>query len=297
MFNKNKFKSVFNFLIVLCISIVLVWNFFIVAPYQNDDVVIHVYSGRSTASIYKELKDKRSIKSIISFKFFSKIFMNGSRVIIPGDYLIKNGSPVWTVAWQISTGKFNINQVKITLREGLTNNEISQILKGKILNFNEDLFLSKVENKQGYLFPDTYFFFPMDDTDEIIKKLSDNFNQKVFPLENSIKNKNKSLNEIIVMASILEGEASGKNDISIISGILWKRISIGMPLQVDIYKETYKNKGLPDHPINNPGLMSIKAAINPVYSDYLYYLHDDSGKVYFAKTFEEHKKNIKKYLK
>ena len=99
------------------------------------------------------------------------------------------------------------------------------------------------------------------------------------------------------MASILEGEANGKEDIYIISGILWKRINLGMPLQVDVDKSTYKEKGLPSEPLNNPGLLAIKAAMAPESSVYLYYLHDEDGVVHFARSFEEHKKNINDYLK
>ena len=107
----------------------------------------------------------------------------------------------------------------------------------------------------------------------------------------------KSLLEIITMASILQGEASGENDIGIISGILWKRISLGMPLQVDVDKNTYTSKGLPSDPLNNPGLLSIEGALNPINSSYLYYLHDKNGNAHYAVTFEEHKRNISKYLK
>jgi UPF0755 protein len=60
---------------------------------------------------------------------------------------------------------------------------------------------------------------------------------------------------------------------------------------------TYMNKGLPPTPINNPGLASIKAALHPQKSNYFYYLHDSDGNIHYAKTFTEHKINIKKYLK
>ena len=99
------------------------------------------------------------------------------------------------------------------------------------------------------------------------------------------------------MASIIEREAKGDIDRGIISGILWKRISLGMPLQVDAVPDTYKTKGLPESPIGNPGLESIKVAIYPQKSSYLYYLHDKNGVAHYAKTFSEHDNNINKYLK
>ena len=121
------------------------------------------------------------------------------------------------------------------------------------------------------------------------------------------------------MASLIEKEASGEKDRNIVSGILWKRIEKGIPLQVDapflyiLGKEsseltksdlsinspfnTYKYKGLTPSPIGNPGLDSIKAAINPEDSPYLYYLHDAEGNIHYARTYSEHQKNIRTYLK
>ena len=99
------------------------------------------------------------------------------------------------------------------------------------------------------------------------------------------------------MASILEKEAKGDNDAPYISGILWKRINIGMALQVDAAPVTYDEAGLPSKPICNPGLVSIKAAINPKNSSYLFYLHDDDGQVHYAEDFSEHRSNIAHYLK
>lgn len=138
-----------------------------------------------------------------------------------------------------------------------------------------------------------------------------------------------SLNEIITLASIVERETKTDEERPLVAGILIKRLKDGWPLQVDasvqyavatknckvfgaeckwwpiLSKEdmsinspfnSYKFKGLPPHPIANPGLSSIKAVIYPKESDYWFYLHDKSGKIYFAKTTEEHKENIRKYL-
>lgn len=124
---------------------------------------------------------------------------------------------------------------------------------------------------------------------------------------------------IFVMASILEREAKNSDEAGIISGILWKRLEKGMPLQVDatfLYTigkgsdqlttadlahnepyNTYVNKGLPPGPIGNPGVSMVLAALHPVDSSYYYYLHDPNGHVHFAKTYSEHLANKKKYLK
>jgi UPF0755 protein len=161
------------------------------------------------------------------------------------------------------------------------------VLAAGLPNFNTTIFLEKTKNRQGYLFPDTYFFNKSITADGVIGALHMNFNKKVVSPQN----------DVVVMASILEKEASGKRDVGVIAGILWKRITLNMPLQVDAAPETYKEKGLPVMPISNPGLVSIFAALHPIDSPYLYYLHDKNGMVHYAKTFAEHKKNIGLYLK
>ena len=126
---------------------------------------------------------------------------------------------------------------------------------------------------------------------------NNNYERKILPLRSKIISIGKTENEIITMASLIEEESKGDIDRKLISGILWKRLSIGMPLQVDAEPSTYKTKGLPKYPISNPGIKSIEAAIYPEISNYLYYLHDKEGNIHFAKTFVEHKINKLKYLK
>lgn len=99
------------------------------------------------------------------------------------------------------------------------------------------------------------------------------------------------------MASILEGEVKTREDREIVSGILWKRLSIGMALQVDVDRWTYENRGLPPAPVNNPGLVSIEAALRPKESPYLYFLTDKDGTAHYSRTFDEHKEKIAKYLR
>jgi UPF0755 protein len=268
--------------------------YFLSAPFNNKDVIIHISSNQSINSVALDLENRGAIRDGFTLKVFVKLLKKG-KGIVSGDYLIKKKSPIWIVAWQIGRGHHNIEPIKITIREGLDNEEIATLLADKLSGFRKDLFLFNTIDKQGYLFPDTYFFFPMDEHYEIIEKLSNNFKIKTKDIFGDVRNKKWS--DVIIMASILEGEAKGNEDAGIISGILWKRISIGMPLQVDVDKNTYIKKGLPSKPLNNPGLSSIKASINPISSTYLYYLHDKNGKVHYASNFDEHKKNINNYLK
>ena len=146
-----------------------------------------------------------------------------------------------------------------------------------------------------------------------------NFNKKIEPWTGAIEASKHSLRDIVNMASILEREASTPEDMSLVSGVLWNRISKGMPLQVDatfMYLlgrksselttadlkiksayNTYVNKGLPGGPIGNPGITAISAAINPTATSFMYYLSDKDGMMHYAKTFDEHVANKNKYLR
>ncbi len=135
-----------------------------------------------------------------------------------------------------------------------------------------------------------------------------------------IKEQNKTVHEIITLASIIEKEVRSEKDMALVAGILLKRLEIGMPLEVDSTinyitgkndpsvqsvdlqinspYNTYKNYGLPPGPISNPGLASIKAAVYPEESDYLFYLNrQDTGETIFSKNYDEHLTNKYKYLK
>jgi len=173
---------------------------------------------------------------------------------------------------------------------------------------------------EGYLFPDTYEFFSESNLEEIVEKILVNFEQKLtLELRWEIETQGKTIFEIITAASLLEKEVRTLEDKKIVSGILWERLKLGVPLQMDatityitgkrsvkVLKEetqidslynTYKYKGLPLGPIANPGLESIEAAIYPEESDYFYYLSTPEGETIFSKTLEEHNQAKVKYLK
>jgi len=207
----------------------------------------------------------------------------------------------------------------VTIPEGSTIYEVAKILNKNISNFNEALFLDLAKEKEGYLFPDTYFFLPNSSPEEIISIMTKNFESKTSSLLPTVEEFGKSLKDVVIMASIIEREVMTPEDRRMVSGILWKRIAIGMPLQVDaafIYVNgtttpglalkdlkidspynTYLYKGLPIGPIGNPGLDAIRATLEPKSSPNLYYLSDKEGVTHYARTFEEHKENKEKYLR
>jgi len=290
--SKKIFFYVAGFLVIL-----ILFNFLFLSAPRKFPVgqSINVEEGTSLRSLSKILKDKNIIRSRAIFETFVIIY-GGEKHLRPGDYLFEKKLPVFEVAKRIAQKEYNLAPIKVTIPEGFNLEQIAETFSSKLPNFNKNNFLLEAQDKEGYLFPDTYFFFSTSSEKDVLKFMSDNFNKKILSVQKEIQNSLKSEKDIIVMASIIEREAKGDADRAIISGILWNRISKNMPLQVDAVPETYKTKGLPENPICNPGLKAIEAAINPVNSSFLYYLHDKDGVIHYARNFEEHKQNKLKYL-
>jgi len=289
-------KSVFYF-VFLFFFLSILYFLFLSAPINfPKGAVLNIEQGESLRDISKDFKDKKIIRSRVVFEAFVIIY-GGERHILVGDYLFENKISVFEVARKIAQKERNIAPVKVTIPEGFNNLEIADAFSAKLKNFDKDKFLTEAQDVQGYLFPDTYFFFSSDDDVDVFNYMRNNFDKRIKTIQKDLDASNKSEKEIIIMASLVEKEAKGDNDRGIISGILWNRILKKMPLQVDAAPETYKTKGFPESPICNPGLEAIEASIKPIKSSYLYYLHDKDGVIHYAKTFDEHKKNIAKYLK
>ena len=136
-------------------------------------------------------------------------------------------------------------------------------------------------------------------------KISDFFNDKDksvnldkrLTIINEIGTTTVTIRNIVTMASYLEGEANNENDMRIVSGVLWTRLKLNYPLQIDAATSTYKNKGLTKNPINNPGAVAIKAAIGPINTGNIYYITGNDGKMYYSKDYKTHLGNINKYLR
>lgn len=289
-------KKVYIYAFSVLGFLVLFYYLFFSAPLNfPSGAVVNIESGMGLRSVSLILKREHIIRSRVAFESFA-IILGGDRKIQSASYLFENKLPVYSVAWRILNGEHNMPPVSVTIPEGYDVKQIADTFDTKLSNFDKVNFELIAKNKEGYLFPDTYFFLTADDENKVLQSMSQNFNKKIAPLLSEIKSSSKTEKEIIIMASIIEREAKGDGDRGIISGILWRRISINMPLQVDAAMETYKKRGLPESPIGNPGLEAIKAAIYPQNSPYLYYLHDKNGNIHYAKTFAEHKINIAKYL-
>lgn len=174
---------------------------------------------------------------------------------------------------------------------------------------------------EGYLLPDTYELFDNTTPQEAVFKMLQNFNAKLSNegLFREIQEQGRTLHEVLTFASLLEREAILYEDKRIIAGVIQNRLKRDMPLQIDaslmyvtgrgsllLTKDdlasdspynTYTQKGLPLGPIANPGIDSIKAALFPEESPYLYYLSDSNSTIYYSSTFEEHKTKKAMYLR
>jgi len=295
---KSSFKKISTFFVVcLIVFISLFYFLFISAPINfSVDKIVNIEEGASLRQISRDFKIDKIIRSRIAFEFFVIVY-GGEKHIVLGDYLFDKKLAVFDIARMVSSGEHNLAPVKVTIPEGFTVSDIADIFSLNLSYFKKDKFLVDAKNKEGYLFPDTYFFFTDSNEEDVLKYMSNNFNKKTADIFSEVLSMGKSKSDILVMASIIEKEAKGDADREIISGILWNRISKGMPLQVDAAPDTYKTRGLPEGPICNPGLEAIESAVYPKNSSYLYYLHDKNGIIHYAKTFEEHKQNKFKYLR
>ncbi|MEI6280415.1 MAG: endolytic transglycosylase MltG [bacterium] len=293
-FNKSQ-RNILYFLLILFLF-VFFYSFFLSPPKDfQPGTIIKIEQGMGLHSVSAALEKQNIIRSRIMFEFFVLLF-GGERHTVSANYLFENSLYVWQVASRVVGGEHDMARLVVTIPEGFNLNQIADTFSSKLVGFDKTQFLVKAKAMEGYLFPDTYFFLNNSDEMDVIKYMNDNYKKKIAELLPEIIALGKNENDIIIMASIIEKEAKGDADRSVISGILWKRIKIGMPLQVDVAPQTYKEKGLTEKPIGNPGIEAIKAAIFPQSSPYLYYLHDRNGIIHYAKSFSEHTKNITKYL-
>lgn len=173
---------------------------------------------------------------------------------------------------------------------------------------------------EGFLFPDTYQIFADANAKDVALKMFANFNQKVTPdLRQEIERQGKSFYDVLIMASIIEAEVPHEEDRTIVSDIFWSRLALGVALQsdatlkyviggkrpaltfeelaIDSPYNSYKYRGLPPTPIDNPGLSAIRAAIYPAHTDYFYFLSTPAGETIFSRTLDEHNAAKARYLR
>lgn len=274
----------------------------IIAPPESfpSGETFTVYENESLKTISARLEEREIIRSALVFRMLVS-FKGLDRIVKLGVYEFDEALSLPGVVYQLTVTGPSQPLAKITIPEGSTTEEVVDIITKEFPGISKEKILNLIRERKvdGKLFPSTYFLLPSTSEEKVIDLLVRTFDDvytKTFAFLPKPKNMT-TVEEVLSLAAILEGEAKTTEDMRIVSGILQKRLAIKMPLQVDVAKVTYKERGLPDVPINNPGVNAIHAVFNPTESSYLYYITGKDGTMYYAKTFEEHKRNIRNYLR
>ncbi|KPJ71587.1 hypothetical protein AMJ50_01730 [Parcubacteria bacterium DG_74_3] len=348
---KKTNKSVIFVLLSLvsCLLFLVWYGIYLPKSFSSrEEMAFLVKRGDNLFQIAERLEELGLIKNRFFFTFYV-ILKGEQRKLQAGEYFFSPGMSISEISQKIISG--DVIKEKITIIEGWNLRDVAWYFENLGMFQAEELFeligfplidysvteelptpkdfsdefgfledKPKNVNLEGYLFPDTYQINRGETLETIVKKMLDNFDKKLTAdLREEIKIQEKSIFEIITMASLLEKEVKTPEEKKLVSGILWKRLANNIPLQVDatlnyitgektikVSKEdteidspynTYKYKGLPLGPICNPGLESILAAIYPEDSFYWFYLSIPGGETIFSKNYEEHNLAKAKYLK
>ncbi|PIZ74084.1 endolytic transglycosylase MltG [Candidatus Peregrinibacteria bacterium CG_4_10_14_0_2_um_filter_43_11] len=297
-------------------------------PREENRVVVEIKKGSSIDTIAETLYQKKLIASPMIFKLYLKQNELAHQVKA-GRIVLKSNQTLPEIVQALVEGK--TEELAVTVLEGWTANQIGEQLEKIGVTTQKDFmecvktcvfvfdFLPK-NGLEGYLYPDTYFIDSEGfDSKTFIRRMLSTFKNHIDSADEAVIQKSaRTLEEIVIVASIVEREERNSSERPRVAGILWKRLDNNIGLGVDatiLYAlgrtkggltahdlaiqspyNTRKYRGLPPTPISNPGVESLEAAIYPQKSDYLYYLHDSEGGIHYGKTLKEHNANKAKYL-
>lgn len=308
--------------IVASIALIsILWSGYMitVAPPPNFPVgkIEVVKRGASLSTVSAQLAQSGVIAHPIVFESIVRL-LGRAGTLQSGAYKFAVPESAFAIALRLISGDSEIPPIRVTFPEGLTALEMSRKVAKTTLIVTAEEFLSAAGPYEGYLFPDTYVFDPSLSATDVVHVMQKNFDTRIADIMPFVAASGHSLSDVVILASLVEREARSYETKRMVAGIMWNRIEIGMPLQVDavfgyIYGRTtyspsledlsidspyntYQHKGLPPGPISNPGLASLTAAANPIKSDYLFYLTGRDGNMHYATTFAVHKVNRAKYL-
>lgn len=314
--------TVFISVIVLLFLAVLIWFQLgkqAVNATDTSSKIFVIPPGATVREIGNKLKSEGLIRDPVVFFLYVKQ-QGKDRSIQAGDYRLSPSMNLEALLKELTHGTLD---KWVTFNEGLRAEEYAEILKKEFKAYNPswDALLAQ---ENGYLFPDTYLLPVNSDINIIIAAMKKNFYSQVEPL--GLTETSPNLVETVIVASLIEREVKKDEEKALVASVIYNRINAGMPLQIDATVQyalgkssgrskwwqpvtaedlgridspynTYQNTGLPPTPISNPGLASIKAALNPSNTDYFFYISEDNGTSHFAKTLEEHNRNIERYLR
>jgi len=288
-------------------------------PFAGEQKVFTLESGMGFRDVADRLAAENLVKSSLATKFY--MLISGSAFgLQPGVYLLSSSLGAADIVSVLSKGDRQTKMV--TIPEGSSIYDIDTILSENYVVISGEFIKYAADKKlEGRLFPDTYEFFVNSAPEEVVVKMEENFKEKTAKLLDLTKKEDV---EKLIIASLVEKEVPNMEDRRIVAGIIYRRLAIGMPLQIDAticyIKEvanktstcyplsdfdfkvdspynTYLYRGVPAGAISNPGISAIEAVINPVKTSYLFYLSDPvTKKTIFSETLDRHAQNRVKYL-
>ena len=298
----------------------------------GQDVTITIPEGASGDDIASILSKNHIVEN--PKDYYAAVAKEGAEMSLkPGDYALKTGMNAVDVVKQLVAGP-NAGAV-LTIQEGLTLEQTAERIEA-VYGISKDEFLAQAkaskyvddypfledaynDSLEGYLYPKTYTFTDTPTADDIIRKLLDQFVSETASLNLDKGANGLSAQQIVTMASLIERETAVDSERPTIASVIYNRLDADMPLQIDaaiVYARgggnqavtysdleidspynVYKNYGLTPGPICSPSISSIKAALNPDKTDYLYYVASATGDGThkFSSDYEQFEKDSQEY--
>jgi len=313
-------------LVVLAILVVgawLAWALLLpVRPGQPKFVLLR--PGWSTKHIANELQAQGVIRSARAFLLYH--YLANPTTLKAGEYKFEAPASVRQIHQRLVHGDIFVHTVVIP--EGFNLFEIAAVIDGAGLGSKQEFLDAaraqtalvsdidpQAQSLEGYLFPDTYGFTRTQTMSDIVSSMVRRFRQEAHGLS-----LNHDVHRVVTLAAIVEKETAVPEERPLVASVYQNRLNRGMALDADptvIYAallanrytgtihqsdlqsdspyNTYKFPGLPPGPIANPGRASLQAALQPAATDYLYFVSDGNGHHRFARTLEEHSRNVSAY--
>ena len=314
-------KNNYLFVGICLVVIILSLRFFVLSiPVRVDqeNIKITIPKGSNLSQIAEQLQEREIISNPKSFVLAAHLMFK-NKSLKAGFFNLQKVKHYRSLIRTLSTSQ--VHSVRITVPEGYQVKQIARLLAGQ-LNFAYDEFMHYMNDTtvlrqlgiespslEGYLFPDTYDFNDSDNPLIVIQKMVNRFHEMVDDsIRNAIKTSNRSLHEVLALASIVEGECMIDNERSLVASVYVNRLRKRMRLEsdptiqyiipdgprrllnndldIDSPYNTYKKRGLPPGPINNPGIKSIIAATWPAKTNYLYMVAVGDGTHSFTSDYD-----------
>jgi len=322
-------------LIVLIAGGTAAWIWYgITKPYQNfaaEGVFVDLPHGASQRHVAYLLRANGVVRSALAFEIYAR--RHPKRTLQAGEYFFDHAMTGSEVFWKLANGQ--VYQQPFTVREGETMFDIARELEaGKFMRAGDFLyaagdpalirdFAPGAQTLEGFLFPATYELprhpVASELTAEMVHKFKEEW-KRIAPPSETVPGDHRLMTRMVTMASLVERETPKSEERPLVAGAFENRIRKGMRLQCDptvIYGmerlgkyngsltgkdlsfespyNTYEHGGLPPGPIGNPGEASLRAAMHPAETNYLYFVANTRGGHFFSGTLAEHNKNVVKY--